>query len=212
MVVFSEQYKEIQSKKKIIMNKEQEFELQKSKISNEELIELAHKEIGELAKTYGKSHKMSIPPRITDTDMLLTEVVKRFEGAQSQTESLKKEIEELRKKVESLQYSEAMAGVHIYNLECERSLYMSIAEALTDELKNDIDGVMDSCSINGEVEIVKEEDVPTDNIQNEDWGIFKDIRIDQWGVGDSGDSFEGLIYARIDHKEKKTWLKIPYNC
>lgn len=132
--------------------------------------------------------------------------------AQSQTESLKKEIEELKKKVESLQYSEAMAGVHIYNLECERSLYMSIAEALTDELKNDIDGVMDSCSINGEVEIVKEEDVPTDNIQNEDWGIFKDIRIDQWGVGDSGDSFEGLIYARIDHKEKKTWLKIPYNC
>lgn len=132
--------------------------------------------------------------------------------ATSQTEALKKEIEVLKDKVEKLQYSEAMAGVHIYNLECERSLYKSIAEALSDDLKNDIDNLMDSCSINGEVEIVKEEDIDEENAQDENFGIFNDIMVEQWSVGDSGDSFNGFIYARIDHKEKKTWLKIPYNC
>lgn len=56
----------------------EEFELKQSKMSDGELINLCQKEVGELASTYGKSHKMTIPPSIKDTDMLLSELIKRF--------------------------------------------------------------------------------------------------------------------------------------
>ena len=56
----------------------EEFELKQSKMSDSELIDLCQKEVGELASTYGKSHRMTIPPMITDTDMLLSELIKRF--------------------------------------------------------------------------------------------------------------------------------------
>lgn len=54
-------------------------------MSNEALIGFATDEINDLAKSYGKSHRMSIPPQITDTDMLLSELVRRFEYASSQS-------------------------------------------------------------------------------------------------------------------------------
>lgn len=47
-------------------------------MSNEELMELAEKQISELARTGGRSHKMTVPPEITDTDMLFSELVRRF--------------------------------------------------------------------------------------------------------------------------------------
>ena len=56
----------------------EEFELKQSKMSDSELIDLCQKEVGELASTYGKSHRMTIPPMVTDTDMLLSELIKRF--------------------------------------------------------------------------------------------------------------------------------------
>lgn len=60
------------------MKTAEEFELKQSKMSDIELINLCQKEVGELASTYGKSHKMTIPPSIKDTDMLLSELIKRF--------------------------------------------------------------------------------------------------------------------------------------
>jgi hypothetical protein len=57
----------------------EKFEQKQAEMSNEELIRLANKEVIELAKTYGNSHKMSVPPSINDTDMLLSEVIRRFE-------------------------------------------------------------------------------------------------------------------------------------
>lgn len=56
----------------------EEFELKQSKMNDSELIDLCQKEVGELASTYGKSHRMTIPPMVTDTDMLLSELIKRF--------------------------------------------------------------------------------------------------------------------------------------
>ena len=56
----------------------EEFELKQSRMSDSELIDLCQKEVGELASTYGKSHKMTIPPSIKDTDILLSELIKRF--------------------------------------------------------------------------------------------------------------------------------------
>jgi len=49
-------------------------------ISDEELIEKSGSYIGQLAKTYGKSHKMSIPPDKYDTDMLLGELRRRYKA------------------------------------------------------------------------------------------------------------------------------------
>ena len=59
------------------MNERQLRESQE-RISNEELIELAETQITELARTGGRSHRMCVPPSITDTDMLFSELVRRF--------------------------------------------------------------------------------------------------------------------------------------
>lgn len=50
-------------------------------MSNDNLIALAKAQITELAGSGGRSHKMCVPPEVTDTDMLFSELVKRFEMA-----------------------------------------------------------------------------------------------------------------------------------
>jgi len=57
----------------------EDFEKRQAAMSDKELIELAHKEVSELCKTGGRSLRMCVPPMITDTDMVLCEVIKRFE-------------------------------------------------------------------------------------------------------------------------------------
>ncbi len=56
----------------------EELEFMQAKMSNKELIELAEKQVSELARTGGRSHKMCVPPEITDTDMLFSELIRRF--------------------------------------------------------------------------------------------------------------------------------------
>jgi hypothetical protein len=56
----------------------EEFELMQSEMSDDNLIKLTLDEVSNLARTGGRSHKMSIPPKITDTDMLFCELIKRF--------------------------------------------------------------------------------------------------------------------------------------
>ena len=60
------------------MTTEQFIEKQR-KMSNEDLIEQCNNQIRQLAKTGGRSHTMSVPPRVEDTDMILSETVRRFE-------------------------------------------------------------------------------------------------------------------------------------
>lgn len=55
------------------------FEQRQAEMSDKELIERANKEVIELAKTGGRSIRMCVPPMITDTDMVLCELIKRFE-------------------------------------------------------------------------------------------------------------------------------------
>lgn len=59
----------------------EEFLHAQSEMSNTELIKLAHDQVVNLALTGGKSHKMSVPPQITDTDMLFCELIRRFKKA-----------------------------------------------------------------------------------------------------------------------------------
>lgn len=59
--------------------KDKEFKEKQSQMSNKELILLAYEEVIKLCKTGGKSIKMSVPPSIKDSDMLLCEVIRRLE-------------------------------------------------------------------------------------------------------------------------------------
>jgi hypothetical protein len=52
-----------------------------SEMSNETLIKEVERQITELARTGGKSHRMCVPPMPEDTDMILSELVKRFKCA-----------------------------------------------------------------------------------------------------------------------------------
>lgn len=62
---------------KKIMTEEQ-FNKKRSEMTDSALIELCEKTISELAKTGGRSFRMCVPPMITDTDMVLSELVRRF--------------------------------------------------------------------------------------------------------------------------------------
>lgn len=67
----------------------EQFKQKQAEMSNEELIKLASGQVSDLAKTGGKSHRMCIPPMITDTDMLLSEVIERFERSIANENTLK---------------------------------------------------------------------------------------------------------------------------
>lgn len=56
----------------------EEFKLMQSQMSDDTLIELTLDQVKDLARTGGRSHKMTVPPQITDTDMLFCELIKRF--------------------------------------------------------------------------------------------------------------------------------------
>lgn len=58
----------------------EQFMQKQAEMSNAELIDLAKKQVTELAKTGGRSHRMCVPPLVTDTDMLFCELIKRFEA------------------------------------------------------------------------------------------------------------------------------------
>jgi len=64
----------------------EQFEIKQRSMSDKELIENVKKQISELAKTGGKSHRMCVPPQVTDTDMLLSELVRRYEKFISEKE------------------------------------------------------------------------------------------------------------------------------
>ena len=59
------------------------FAEQQAVMPDKELIELAEKQVSELARTGGRSHRMCVPPMITDTDMLLSELIRRFKELSS---------------------------------------------------------------------------------------------------------------------------------
>jgi len=56
----------------------EQFAEKQAAISNEELMELVDKQIINLASTGGKSHTMTVPPQVTDTDMIFCELLNRF--------------------------------------------------------------------------------------------------------------------------------------
>ena len=59
---------------------EEEFNKKLKNIPDAELIQMAKNELSSLCKTRCKSFTMSVPPKITDTDMVLSEIITRFEN------------------------------------------------------------------------------------------------------------------------------------
>ena len=57
----------------------EEFKAQLEAIPNLELAEKAQSALSKLCSTGGQSFTMTIPPRLDDTDMILSELIKRFE-------------------------------------------------------------------------------------------------------------------------------------
>lgn len=57
----------------------EEFQKQLEAIPNLELAEKAHSALSKLCSTGGRSFTMTVPPQIDDTDMVLSEVIRRFE-------------------------------------------------------------------------------------------------------------------------------------
>lgn len=65
--------------------------------------------------------------------------------------------------------------------------------------------LLNFCNVTKKIELV---DKPNGDKQNESYGMFKNIHVDQWSVGMEGDSYEGFIYANV----KGRWIKIPHSC
>jgi hypothetical protein len=57
----------------------EEFQQKLSEISDTTLIEKAHLVLDSLCKTGAKSFTMTVPVRIDDTDIILSEIISRFE-------------------------------------------------------------------------------------------------------------------------------------
>lgn len=60
------------------MNSEQ-FNAMLSNIPNDELIEKAKNIVSKLCETGGRSFTMTVPVRLDDTDIILSELIRRFE-------------------------------------------------------------------------------------------------------------------------------------
>lgn len=58
----------------------EEFKAKLEAIPNLELVEMAQKALVKLCSTGGQSFIMTVPPRLDDTDMVLSELIKRFES------------------------------------------------------------------------------------------------------------------------------------
>jgi hypothetical protein len=81
----------------------------------------------------------------------------------------------------------------------------NLIKSFGEKAEKDFIDLLDFCRINGKIELVNS---PMGDKQSENYGIFKNIHVDQWSVGMEGDSYEGFIYANV----KRQWIKIPYYC
>lgn len=60
---------------------EKEFKERVNRITNAELIEMADNIVSKLCKTGGESFKMTVPPMADDSDIVLSELIRRYKAA-----------------------------------------------------------------------------------------------------------------------------------
>lgn len=102
------------------------------------------------------------------------------------------------------QYQQAFDSMYDYEkeiLDHNASILRSFAKRAVKDFKK----LTENCSVVNKIEYVDE---PKGDKQNENCGIFKDVHVDQYSTGDSGDSFAGHIYAKV----YKNWIQVYYEC
>lgn len=62
--------------------KREEFEAQQQAIPDDKLVEMAQNALSKLCETGGRSLTMTVPPRVDDTDMIISELIRRFKDKQ----------------------------------------------------------------------------------------------------------------------------------
>lgn len=65
----------------------EEFIAEVKEISDSDLIGMANKALKQLCTTGGHSFRMTVPPRKDDTDIVLSEIIQRFEKLSNQNKS-----------------------------------------------------------------------------------------------------------------------------
>lgn len=80
-----------------------------------------------------------------------------------------------------------------------------IIEGFGKNAKSDFIDLLDSVDVTEKIEFVEK---PKGDKQNESYGIFKNVYVEQWSTGMEGDSYSGFIYSFVKNK----WIKIPYSC
>lgn len=103
------------------------------------------------------------------------------------------------------QWAEAMKGVYEWQQEIEQHCISVLNSLGINDLQDFHDMCYDS-RITGKVWIA---DKPEGSRNDEDFGVFKDIHVEQMSVGDSGDSYAGTIYGQLPDGK---WLAVPYEC
>ncbi len=103
------------------------------------------------------------------------------------------------------QYEEAFKNLHDYHKEISDH-NTSFLKQFGETAAKDFTVLIDDCTVTGKIEFV---DKPRGEDQyDDDCGIFKDVHVDQWSVGDSGDNYGGFIYAKVGDK----WIAVQYEC
>ena len=106
-------------------------------------------------------------------------------------------------------WQKAMEDLQAYDEECtkhNKAILKQIATKLGNKAIADFKNLLDFANVRDKLEIVSK---PDGENQNEECGVFTEVRVDQWSVGMEGDSFEGFIYGKFANME---WIKIPYSC
>lgn len=106
-------------------------------------------------------------------------------------------------------WAEHDADMKQYHAECERvnnRILSAIRSVKGTQFYSDLEAVMEWVEPSGKMEIVNE---PSGDIQSERYGTITRVWVDQWSVGDSGDSFTGNIYVKI---KLNKWLKLHFEC
>jgi 2-methylaconitate cis-trans-isomerase PrpF len=102
------------------------------------------------------------------------------------------------------QYKEAFDKMFKYEKEIA-DYNTAFVKQFGETAEKDFAEMCEDCTVTSKVEFV---DKPLGSHQDEDYGIFKNVVIDQHSVGDSGDSYAGAIYANVNGK----WIRVYYEC
>lgn len=102
------------------------------------------------------------------------------------------------------QWKEALDKLYAYEKEII-DYNTEFVKQFGETAEKDFSEMCEDCTITNKIEFV---DKPSGTDQDEDYGIFKNVRVDQHSVGDSGDSYAGAIYANVNDK----WIRVYYEC